>query len=81
MSATLGQTTPVDDYTALMEALAAASALRSRITGRRVRFVGMLGNAADQPEGRIKSVAAGGFTVRWDEGRTEQVHPDSLVFI
>lgn len=63
-------------------AVDAAAALRDAMKGRRVRFVGMFGNAAHQPEGRIKDVTSAGFKVLWDGAPApEWIDPDSVVFL
>ena len=60
----------------------AAATHRDAMKGRRIRFVGMFGNATSQPEGRIKDVTAAGFKVLWDGSTVpEWIDPDSVVFI
>jgi hypothetical protein len=45
--------------------------------GMHVRYVG-IGGRADGPTGRVVSVSTAGVRVRWDDGRTELVHPDDV---
>lgn len=46
-------------------------------TGRRVRYVGLTGRD-DGPTGRVSRVLKAAVRVRWDDGRIEDVHPESL---
>lgn len=63
-------------------AVDAAAALRDAMKGRHVRFVGMFGDAASQPEGRIKDVTSAGFKVQWHGStQAEWIDPDSVRFI
>lgn len=49
--------------------------------GDRVKYIGMSGRA-DGPTGRvIRQYKAAGVRVRWDDGRTDTVHPDGLAVI
>ncbi len=68
-------------FRAWLGAVEAANALRKSLVGRRIKFVGMLRSAQEQTQGRITRVSAGGLGVKWDDGRVEVVHPDSVVFI
>ncbi len=49
-------------------------------SGQRVRYVGISGRA-DGPTGRISRVCRDHVKVRWDDGRTDEVHPDSIVAV
>ncbi len=46
-------------------------------TGGRVRYVGISGRA-DGPHGRVTRVMKSGVKVRFDDGRTELVHPEDI---
>lgn len=46
-------------------------------SGQRVRYVGIHGRE-DGPVGRVSRALRGGVRVRWDDGRIEDIHPDSL---
>lgn len=46
-------------------------------TGQRVRYVGITGRAAG-PAGRVTRVCQAYVQVRWDDGRTDQVHPEDI---
>ena len=45
--------------------------------GQRVRYVGITGRA-DGPSGRVTRVCRAWVRVRWDDGRSDQVHPEDL---
>lgn len=74
---------PIEAFQEWNKAADALRAVRRDLIGRRVRYVGMFGNAELQPEGRITDVIAGGFKVSLD-GRPQPadvMHPGDLVFI
>jgi hypothetical protein len=77
------ETEPLTLFREWRSAVDAAAARRDAMKGRRVRFVGMFGNATSQPEGVIKDVTSAGFKVLWNNGatRAEWIDPDSVVFI
>lgn len=73
---------PLKAFAQWRAAVDAAAVLRDSMKGRRVRFVGMFGNATTQPTGRIKDVTAAGFKILWDGSTTaEWIDPESVVFI
>lgn len=45
--------------------------------GQRVRYVGITGRA-DGPSGRVIRVCRAWVRVRWDDGRSDQVHPEDI---
>lgn len=80
--APLADSEPLSAFREWRGAVDAAAALRDAMKGRRIRFVGMFGNASHQPTGRIRDVTSAGFKVLWDEStHTEWIDPDSVVFI
>ena len=79
--APIPDTDALDAFRTWRGAVDAAAALRKAMIGRHVKYVGMLRNA-EPIEGRIQTVTAAGFGVRWDDSKTTDiVHPDSVVFI
>ena len=48
------------------------------VTGQRVRYVGLFGLADDGPVGRVSRVCKAYVKVRWDDGRYDDVHPESI---
>lgn len=72
---------PLTSFREWRGAVDAAAALRDAMKGRRVRFVGMFGNAATQPTGRIKDITAAGFKILWDGSTVaEWIDPESVIF-
>ena len=47
------------------------------IAGQRVKYVGIHGRA-DGPSGRVTRVCRAWIRVRWDDGGTDQVHPEDI---
>lgn len=46
-------------------------------SGQRVKYIGISG-LADGPCGRVIRQYKSGVRVRWDDGRTETVHPQDI---
>lgn len=46
-------------------------------SGQRIRYVGITGRA-DGPAGRVTRVCRAWIRVRWDDGRTDQAHPEDI---
>lgn len=46
-------------------------------TGQRVKYVGVFGST-DGPTGYVSRVCKGYVKVRWDDGRCDDVHPESI---
>lgn len=53
---------------------------KAKFTGKRVKFVGMFGNA-DGPTGKVWRVTSRGVWVTFADGHREQLHPEDLRII
>lgn len=51
--------------------------MKTKFTGRRVQFVGMMGNTAG-PVGKVWRVTSGGVWVTFPDGHREQLHPEDI---
>ena len=51
--------------------------MTSFTAGQRVRYVGIHGRA-DGPIGRVTRVCRAWIRVRWDDGNSDQVHPEDV---
>ncbi|MET4588846.1 hypothetical protein [Arthrobacter sp. 754] len=51
--------------------------MKARFAGKRVQFVGMMGNT-DGPVGKVWRVTRYGVWVTFEDGHREQLHPEDI---
>lgn len=51
--------------------------MKARFAGKRVQFVGMMGNT-DGPKGKVWRVTKSGVWVTFEDGHREQLHPEDI---